>query len=103
MIRPEDNNMINISNPFVVPALVIIWSVDAWLWLALARLILAKLSPDSQITALLCKLTDPPVRLAGRLMFLGFRTEIPEWLLWPITFLTLIILRCLLVSLIVSN
>jgi hypothetical protein len=95
--------MIVIQNPFVFPVLVIIWSIDAWLWLAFIRLMLEKLSPNNQLAISLCKLVDPLVKASGRLMSKCFKKELPEWSLRLITIIALILSRYLLVSLIVSH
>ena len=95
--------MIIISNPFVFPILVIIWSMDAWLWLASVRLILEKLIPNNQLTISLSKIVDPLAKLADRLMLKYLKKRLPQWLSWIAIFFTLISIRYLLISLIVLN
>ncbi|MFA6186475.1 MAG: hypothetical protein WC770_04580 [Phycisphaerae bacterium] len=93
--------MIVISNPFAFPILLIIWSIDAWLWMASLRIVLEKLNPNHQLTVSLGRLVDPLVKALGRLLSKCFKRELPEWLLWLITFFALVALRYILVSLIV--
>jgi len=99
----KDKFMIIIQNPFVFPVLLIMWSIDAWLWLASIQLIVKKLSPNNQLAISLCRFTAPVAKASSKLIAKCFRIDIPEWLLWPITFFILITLRYTLVSLIVSR
>ena len=95
--------MIVIQNPFVFPVLLIIWSIDAWLWLASLKFVLEKLNPNHQMAVSLSRMVDTLVKTSGRLFSKCLKKEFPEWLLWLITFVALIALRYLLVSLIVSH
>jgi hypothetical protein len=95
--------MINVSNPFIVPILAIIWSIDAWLWIALLKSIVQRLNPSHQLATSLGRIVDPIQTLTDKIFFRCFKKHIPKWLLCLITFFALIAARYFLVSLIISN
>jgi hypothetical protein len=96
--------MIFITNPFALPLLILIWSLDAWLWLASLRLILDKL-PSVRINHFcqsLRQFTDPLPNAVNRWISLWTRKPIPTWFMWLLTLVAVIVLRHLLISFVMS-
>lgn len=94
--------MIFISNPLVLPVLVVIWSIDTWIWMASIRLLLGKLNPDNQFTSLLGKLADPLPKIVNRQLAVWFRKAVPQWLAWTVTIVSLLMLRHILLLSVIS-
>jgi uncharacterized protein YggT (Ycf19 family) len=97
--------MVYISNPFLILVLALLWSMDAWLWLALIRLALhrTRSGPASEISQVIASVTDPVTRLAGRGIRRFTQKPAPPWLLWIVTFLAVATARQLLLSLLISH
>lgn len=94
--------MIILHNPFILPLLLIVWTIDAYMWFIAARILLEKLCPDSQLTGTLRRLTEP-LNVPGKFLAKRLRKELPQWISWLITFIALILIRHFLVLLIVSH
>jgi len=85
--------MIFINSPFILPLLIIIWSVDAWLFLASARLILGKIAPANQFSKTIILLTDPLPQLVKRWILHWFKKAMPTKAAWLLTIVAVLILR----------
>jgi len=97
--------MVFVSDPFLFPVLVMIWSMDVWLWLALIRLALHRIQsgPASEINQVVASITDPITRLTDRCINHFTQKPVPQWLLWIVTFLAMVTARQLMLSLLISN
>ncbi|MFH1211326.1 MAG: hypothetical protein V1659_00170, partial [Candidatus Woesearchaeota archaeon] len=71
--------MIIISNPFVLPILIIVWTIEAWLWLAVLMIIMERLCPTNQLVSGLKTLADPVFKMAQRILSKCLRKEMPEF------------------------
>ena len=96
--------MVFITNPFLLPFLIVIWSAEAWLFLASAKLILTKIPSmaNNRILASLNQFADPPVNFMQRTVSRLANKQIPSWSSWLITFVTIIMLRNLLIAFLMS-
>ena len=96
--------MIFISNLFVLPLLVIIWSADAWLWLATIRLLLGKITSanNSFYNALRC-LADPLPEYVRHITTKWSSKSLPYWMPWLMCFIGLMILRYALLEIIIVS
>lgn len=96
--------MVVITNPLVLPVLVLVWSIDAWLWLASIRLVLYRLhsGPAGRIGQALAKVTDPLPGATGRCIYRFTTRQPPLWLTWLLTVLTVVAVRYVVVSVLVS-
>lgn len=96
--------MVFVSNPFLLPVLVLIWSMDVWLWLALIRLVLhrARPGPASTINQAVANITDPLTRLTSRCINHLSAKPMPSWLPWIVTFLIVAITRQVLWSVLLT-
>jgi hypothetical protein len=93
--------MIYVTNPVILPFIVLIWSADAWLWLGSTRLVLGKiLSSDNPVLNALERLTDPLPKLVKRSLSKWTNTQLPHWLPWLIVFVGAIVFRQMLLQLI---
>lgn len=92
--------MIFISNPFVLPLLVLVWSIDAWLWLASIRLILGQLPSfrTGSVCQCLKRLTDTLPQVLGRSISRWAKKQMPLWLTWLVTVASLVMIRDLVLS-----
>ena len=94
--------MVFIANPFVLPLLVLIWSADAWLWLAAFRWILAQASPHGTTYATVSRITDPLPQLVRQWINRCCRTSLSNGLMWVLAIMSVTILRHTLVRLVMS-
>ena len=95
--------MIYVTNPLIVPFIALIWSADAWLWLASIRLVLGRIvSSNNSVCNALERLTDPLPKQVERSLSKWTNKQLPHWLPWLIVFVGLIVLRQLLLQLIVA-
>ncbi len=96
--------MIVTNNIFAVPIILIIWAADLYLFSASARLILGKLPrvQSSRLTRTLAELVDPLPQRVQRTIALRRNRPIPAWLLWATVIVSMILLRYVLVSVVVS-
>ncbi len=96
--------MVFVSNPFLLPVLILIWSMDAWLWLALIRLALhrTRSGPAGEINRVIANITDPLTRSTDRWLNHFTRTSAPPWLSWIVTLLAVALMRQLLLSLLIA-
>jgi hypothetical protein len=93
-----------ITNPFALPLLILIWTLDAWLWLACIRLILDKI-PSVRMNIFcqsLRQLTNPLPNTINRWFSRFTRKLMPAWLKWSTAIVAAIILRHLLILFVMS-
>jgi hypothetical protein len=95
--------MLSVSNPFAFPILVILWSIEAWLWLAVLMIVMERLCPANHLVSSLKILVNPIFGAAKTILSKCIRREIPELSLRLVTFLIVVMLRYLLISLIVTH
>jgi hypothetical protein len=95
--------MIYITNPLILPLIILIWSADAWLWLVSIRLLLGRIvSADNSVYNALRCLTDVLPEHVNRCLAKWSDRSLPRWIPWLITFIGLIALRHMLLQLIIS-
>lgn len=94
--------MIIVNNPFILPLLMIMWSVDAWLFLALIRLILEKIAPTNQFSKTITLLTDLLPQLVKRWVLQWFKKTMTTKAAWLLTIVGIIMLRRILVWFVIS-
>ena len=97
--------MIFITNPFTLLLLILLWSINAWLFMATVRLLIDKFSsnPSGKICQCLSEIVDPLPNRIDRWIFSGTKQRIPAWLTWVTTFVALIIVRHFLILFIISH
>ena len=95
--------MIFISNPFVLPLLVLVWSIDAWLWLASIRLILGQLPSfrSGSVCQCLKRLTDTLPQVMGLSVSRWTKKQMPSWLTWLVAVASLVMIRHLVLSFVI--
>ena len=89
--------MVFVTNPFILPLLILISSVDAWLWLAAIRWLLAKFSPHSRSYSIITQLTDPLPRYIHSKVSHVYDRLVSQLAMWPITIIAALIIRHILV------
>lgn len=96
--------MVVIRNPLVLPVLVLLWSIDAWLWLASIRLVLFRVhtGPAGRIGQGLAKITDPLPGATGQCIRQLTTRQPPLWLTWLLTVFAVVAVRSVVVSVLVS-
>jgi len=94
--------MVFITNPFVLPLFILIWSANAWLWLALLRLTLTRLRPQSTLCTIVSQITDPLPRLATLWISRWFNITLSTRALWLLTVVAVILLRYVLMWLVIA-
>lgn len=96
--------MVFVSNPFLLPVLVLIWSMDAWLWLVLIRLALhrTRSRPAGEINQVIANITDPITRCTARLINHLTQKPTPQSLPWIVTLLAVAFMRQLLLFLLIA-
>ena len=94
--------MVFMTNPFVLPLLVLIWSADAWLWLALLRLILTRFKPQSTFGTIVSQITDPLPRLATLWINRWFNIMLSTRASWLVMVVAVIFLRYVLMWFVMS-
>lgn len=99
----ERKNMIIIKNPLVIPVGILIWLIDISVWLAFVMLILKQRYPSGKVFAFWGNLTRPVLNTIERFLsqYIGYR-HVPEWTMWLITIIGLVILRHILTMLILN-
>lgn len=95
--------MIYITNPLLLPLVILVWSADAWLWLASLRLIIGHLTPDNRLCKAIERLTDPLPEYIGRLINKVTGKSLNISFLWIISIVALIVLRHLILGIICTN
>jgi len=96
--------MIFITNPLALPLLILIWSLDAWLWLVAIRLIIDKV-PSNKLVHIrqgLRQFTDPLLNVTGEWMSYLAKRPIPTWLMWILTILMAMIFRHVLLVMVMA-
>lgn len=96
--------MIFVTNPFILLFLIIIWSADAWLLLASARLILDKVNSTKQghIRNAIGQLTDPVTQLVNQQALRWFNKSLSKKAVWLLTITVVIAVRYIIVCLVIS-
>lgn len=94
--------MVIYTNPITLPILVLIWSMDAWIWLAAIRIFLCRVESSyaSQISRAIAQVTDPITELVSRTIRHFTPRRLPQWLLLLVTALAMITVRQLLLSIV---
>jgi hypothetical protein len=93
--------MIFITNFFILPLLIAMGAIDAWLWMTSIRLLLARLSPDNQLTDVLARLTNPLPNMVSKQLSGHLKKAVPQWQAWIITIVSLVILKHIFLSFVV--
>jgi len=96
--------MVFITNPFLLPFLLIVWSSEAWLFLASIKLVFEKIPSmkNNRIILSLNQLTNPPVSFTQNLTSRLVNKTIPLWASWLITFICIILFRHILIVFLMS-
>ena len=91
--------MVFITNPFLLPLLIVIWSAEAWVFLASIKLILDKIPSmqNNRIRRSLGPFTDSLPNLTTRCIQRLANKSTPDWAAWLITFVAVIFLRHILI------
>ena len=91
--------MVFITNPFLLPFLLVIWSAEAWVFLASIKLILDKIPSmqNNRIRQSLGPFTDSLPKLTTRCIQRLTNKSTPDWAAWLITFAAVIFLRHILI------
>jgi len=96
--------MLFLNNPLLLLLLVLLWSLDIWLWLAVLRFLL-ELLPFPRARAFaepLQQLTDPIPLWINTICVRIFRTELPTCSIWAITVVLAWALRHVLLSVVIT-
>lgn len=96
--------MFFVTNVFNLPLLIMIWLIEAFLFLAVVRLILANVQSARQghMYQQVKFLTDLFPDVIGKgLAKVSSSASIPSWLPWVITVLLLLIIRQILVQIVI--
>ena len=96
--------MICLNNPLLLPFLMLIWSLDMWLWLTALRFLLEHL-PFPKAKALskpLQQLTDPIPLWINHLSLKLFKKHLSWRVIWFITIVLALLLRHLLLCFVIS-
>lgn len=82
------------------PITVVIWAIDAYLFLAVCRLIMSQLAGQrsSELHAALGQITDPIPEALHRWLESRRQWEPPRWLSWGIVICGVAVLRQLLIA-----
>jgi hypothetical protein len=96
--------MIHTTNILAAPLLIIAWGIDAYLFLATARLIFGQLpaTRESQLSHALKKIVDPLAQWLNRKASAWFHRPGPPWLPWTIVFVGCLTVRHLLLVIAMS-
>jgi hypothetical protein len=96
--------MIFITSIFNLPLLIVIWLIEAYVFLAVARLILANISMgrQSSLYRQVKSLTDPIPDLISQHLGRVSSVSVPFWLPWVIVMLFLCFIRQILVWIVIS-
>ena len=94
--------MIYTTNILALPLIIIVWVVDTYLLLLLARAILRRLSSAcaAKLYASLKPFTDPPLQIVKQWLTRRSKKPVPHWLPWAIVMFGGLILRHLIVAII---
>lgn len=92
--------MIITTDFLALPLVVLLWSLDAFITLASARLILGQLAPDwaGRASQGLAPLTDWAPDILRRLVVNWFKRPLPSWAVWAIVIGAALVLRNVLVG-----
>lgn len=85
--------MIYITNPLILPLLLLIWSVDCWLWLSVLKLVLDKVMPGNQFSTAASPIIESPVRIVGKYSSTWFKKPLSGPTLWTVTLIAILCLR----------
>ena len=94
--------MVIYTNPITLPILVLIWSMDAWLWLAAIRAVLCRLESvhANHICQAIAQVIEPITELAKRTISRFTTRQIPQWSLLLAAALAMITIRQILLSIV---
>ena len=95
--------MVFITNTINFPIIILIWLIDAYLFLAVVRLIIARIAGTRQKSFYqqLSLLTDWLPNIVGKYLIKFGNVSSPSWLCWVIVIIIGCILRQILISMIV--
>ncbi len=95
--------MIYATNIFAVPLILIVWSMDMYLLLLSARVVLSRLSDKrtNKLSSYLMLFTDPPVQAVKQWIEQQALRRTKQWVPWVVVVVTSLVVRHLLVLLIV--
>ena len=94
--------MIFISNPLVLPLTILIWSGDAWLWLAAMKFIAEKIKPANRFSQAIDPVIDWVPQYLNRCLLRLVNKTLSPRTLWIVSVTSLFFMRCLFISLIVT-
>ena len=96
--------MVYITNVFNLPFLIVIWLIELYLFLASARLVIAKIPSARQSNLLqqLKLLTDFLPEMVGNKMLKWKDKSIPSWMCWFIVMVSGFMLRQVLIVMVTT-
>ena len=87
--------MINVTNPLLLPLLLLAWSADLWLWLAAASLIGDRFWPSPPLCSAIRPLARALPNLIRRWWQKGTGQPASETAIWIVTLTGVLVLRYL--------
>lgn len=89
-----------IGGLFALPFVVVLWTIDFWLFFLAIDLLLRRVKPASQAAAAIAALTNPLIQRIDQLRQ-RFASSLPRWVALAGVFLAVLIVRSVIIRLIV--
>lgn len=80
-------------NILMLPLLLIVWAIDAYLFIAAVRWLSRQIAPESALASRLQQITQPPVHRISNWLSRKVNPQAASWLSWVILLLGLFVIR----------